>query len=153
MASPGLATLTAVLGDAPGTALPLGSLRYQRVVLLMDPDADGIHAGALVQLFFLKCMPTLLEQGRIAIVYAPWGEIRRPGAPPLLSFHATEYQQQSRTFAFAPGIERIRYRGLGTITPSILDEHCVNPATRRTRLISLEDAKFAARVFGGASAS
>ena len=94
--SPAFAALTSVLGEAPGTALPLGDLRYRRLMLLMDPDADGIHCSALLQIFFHHCMRPLLESGHIEIVHAPWGELRRPGAPPLLSFSAAEFQQHCR---------------------------------------------------------
>lgn len=147
--SPVFSALTAVLGEAPGTALPLGELRYRRLLLLMDPDADGIHTGALVQLFLLRCMPTLVEQGIVWIIHAPWGEIRRPGVEPLLSFDALEYREQCRAVEGEPGLLRIRHRGLGTITPAVLARSCIDPATRRARALTLEDLRDAARVFGG----
>jgi DNA gyrase subunit B len=148
MGSPWLAALTDLLGTAPGTALPLGELRYRRVLLVMDPDADGIHAAALMQIFFYRCMPALLDAGQIAIVHAPWGEIRRPGHPSQLSFHAAEYQQQCRALVGVAGVERIRHRGLGTITPQVLAQTCVDPATRRASTLSLADAAMAVAVFG-----
>jgi len=115
--SPWLAQIAAVLGDAPGTALPLGDLRYERVIILMDPDADGIHAGALLQIFFHECMPVLLEQRRIVTVHAPWAEIRRAGEAPLLSFHELEFRRQCQQLERdGVAFERIRHRGLGTIT-------------------------------------
>lgn len=46
-ASPWFRALTTVLGDSPGTVLPMGRLRYRRVLLLADPDADGIHVGGM----------------------------------------------------------------------------------------------------------
>ena len=148
--SPWLAQIAALLGDAPGTALPLGELRYERVLILMDPDADGIHAGALLQIFFHECMPVLLEQRRIVMVHAPWAEIRRAGAAPLLSFHEPEFRQQCQQLERAGAVfERIRHRGLGTITPELLRHCCVDPATRRARSLSVEDAALALRVFAG----
>ncbi|MCU0760912.1 MAG: toprim domain-containing protein [Steroidobacteraceae bacterium] len=148
--SPWLAQIATLLGDAPGTALPLGELRYARVVILMDPDADGIHAGALLQIFFHECMPVLLEQRRILVVHPPWAEIRRPGAPPLLSFHELEFREQCRQLdQEGAAFERIRHRGLGTITPELLRRCCVDPATRRARAIGIEDAAMAVEVFAG----
>ena len=148
--SPWLSQIAALLGDAPGTALPLGDLRYERVVLLMDPDADGIHAGALLQIFFHDVMPTLLTQQRVWMVHAPWAEIRRPAEPPLLSFHAQAFRQQCQQLD-AAGLpyERIRFRGLGTITPAVLERCCVNPATRQAHSLSMEEAALAVRVFAG----
>jgi DNA gyrase subunit B len=147
--SPAFSALTAVLGEAPGTSLPLGLLRYRRLLLLMDPDADGIHTAALVQLFLLRCMPSLIEQGFVWIIHAPWGEIRRPGRSPLISFDAMEYRQQSRAVEGEPGVLRIRHRGLGTITPAVLASCCIDPATRRARPLAPADVQEAARIFGG----
>jgi DNA gyrase subunit B len=147
--SPAFSALTAVLGDAPGTSLPLGLLRYRRLLLLMDPDADGIHTAALVQLFLLRCMPSLVEQGFVWIIHAPWGEIRRPGLTPLLSFDAMEYRNQCRAVEGEPGVLRIRHRGLGTITPAVLASCCIDPATRRARPLAPADVQEAARIFGG----
>ena len=148
LGSPWFRTLTAALGSAPGTALPLGELRYARVILLFDPDADGIHAAALVQLFLYRCMPTLLESGKVEIVHAPWGEIRIPGEAPRLSWHAAEYQQHSRAVSGREDVQRLRYRGLGGITPTILESTCVNPATRRSRVLTMTDVQAAVQLFG-----
>jgi DNA gyrase subunit B len=146
--SPAFSALTAVLGEAPGTSLPLGLLRYRRLLLLMDPDADGIHTAALVQLFLLRCMPTLIEQGLVWIIHAPWGEIRRPGLSPLISFDAMEYRNQCRAVEGEAGVLRIRHRGLGTITPAVLASCCIAPATRRARPLAPADVQEAARIFG-----
>jgi DNA gyrase subunit B len=43
--------------------------------------------------------------------------------------------------------QRIRHRGLGTITPELLRRCCVDPATRRARALSVEDAALAVKVF------
>jgi DNA gyrase subunit B len=149
-ASPWLSALAKVLGSAPGTALPLGELRYERVILLFDPDADGIHAGALVQIFFLEYMHSLLEKGVVEIVHAPWGEVRRTNSEPKIAYHETEFQLLCRDGLGDGGNlgDRIRHRGLGTITPSILQRTCVNRLTRRSRVLSVADAEKAANVFG-----
>jgi DNA gyrase subunit B len=146
--SPWLAKLTALLGDAPGTALPLGELRYRRLLLLMDPDADGIHAGALLLIFLYQHMRALIDEQKVYIVHAPWAEIRRSNGTLQLSYHAAEFQQQSRAARAAGACQIIRYRGLGTITPEILARECVASATRRQRVLTMADAENAAAVFG-----
>ena len=40
------------LGAGFGTDFDLDKLQFERVVLLFEPDADGIHSGALVLLVF-----------------------------------------------------------------------------------------------------
>ena len=56
VANPWFAALTDALGTGLGDAFEIKALRYDRVILLMDPDADGIHCGALVTLFFYRWM-------------------------------------------------------------------------------------------------
>jgi hypothetical protein len=51
-ANPLFAALAAALGSGWGEALDLQKLRYTKVLLLMDPDADGIHCGLLLLSFF-----------------------------------------------------------------------------------------------------
>ena len=46
--------LIAALGTGIDADFRLGGLRYDRVLLLMDPDADGIHCGVLMLLFLLE---------------------------------------------------------------------------------------------------
>jgi len=49
----------------------LTQFRFERVILLSDPDADGLHAGLLLILFLSTQVPTLVEQGRLFMVRAP----------------------------------------------------------------------------------
>lgn len=53
--------------------------RYERVVLLNDPDVDGIHAGILLVIFFYHCFPELIQQGRLYVVRAPLFGLYRNG--------------------------------------------------------------------------
>ena len=149
--NPWFAALTAALGSAAGTALPLSDPRYRRILLLLDPDADGIHCAALLQMFFYRFMRRLIEDGQIEIVHAPWGELRPANAEPLLAYHEAEFQSLCRQ-ADARGdsrAERIRHRGLATITPARLAQTCVDPHTRNSRVLSIADVEQAIAAFGG----
>ena len=53
--------------------------RYQRVLLLNDPDVDGMHAGMLLVLFLYKYLPALIEQGRLYSVQVPLYGLYRDG--------------------------------------------------------------------------
>lgn len=80
VANPWFAALTQALGTGLGDAFALQALRYDRVILLMDPDADGIHCGALVTMFFYRWMRPLLDDGRVGIARAardPRGRVGR----------------------------------------------------------------------------
>ena len=148
-AHPLFTALTDGLGAGRGAAFDLAKLRYAKVLLLMDPDADGIHCGVLMLMFFHRWMRPLLDAGRVEIVRPPWGEVvPGDGSPPR---HAcSEEQLQSLADAIrtrGPATVR-RYRGLAAIEPPLLLASCVAPATRRTDRITTADAAAMIDVFG-----
>lgn len=128
--------------DAIGTGLEPGyrgdSLRYSRILLLMDPDADGIHCGVLLLMFFHRWMPRLIESGRVALVRPPWGEVMTNGevhralSDPELTALADRFRDRG------PVMVR-RYRGLAAIDADVIRDTCVAPATRRVTRVSPAD--------------
>jgi DNA gyrase subunit B len=111
--------------------------RYERVVVLTDPDADGIHCGFLVLLFFHRWLRPMLDAGRIAVVRPPWGEVVVAGEL-LLAFSEPELATLA-TKARAGGGALRRFRGLAALDAELIRETCVNPATRRTERVTAAD--------------
>jgi DNA gyrase/topoisomerase IV subunit B len=122
------------LVDAVGTGIEpdyrATSLRYGRILLLMDPDADGIHCGVLLLLFFRRWMPQLIAAGRIGIVRPPWGEVTVDGRVHRGLSDAELTALADRAGATGSVAVR-RYRGLAAIDADVIRETCVAPATRR----------------------
>ena len=149
-ADPFLGALSAALGTGWGEACALGGLRYERVLLLHDPDADGIHIGALLLMHLARWLPALLDAGRIERVHAPVGEVRgAPGSAPTLAFGDAHFRalcEQSRTRT--DECVAVRYRGLGSIGAEALRATCIDPATRLTTVLGAADARMAACAFG-----
>jgi DNA gyrase subunit B/topoisomerase-4 subunit B len=149
-ANPLFCALTEALGTGWGGSFDPEALRYGRVILLTDPDADGIHCGALLLMFVHRWLPQLIELGRLAIVRAPMGEIRRSdgGQPEYVytdaHFQATcaELRRQDPT-----SFRALRYRGLANIEPAVLETLCINPITRHLRTLTSSDAATAMEVF------
>lgn len=144
--------LIEALGAGLGETFDLTKRRYDRVLLLMDPDADGIHCAALMQMFFYRWMRPLLEAACVEYVRAPLGEIRiQDASAPQYAY--TEQQFFAATKALrergAPGELAVRYRGLAAINADALAALCLDPATRRAQVIRARDAEMAIQVFGG----
>ncbi len=130
---------------------------YQRLILLMDPDADGIHCGVLMMAFFRRFAPELIDAGRVIVVRPPMFVFRLPDQPsldvsrwPVASSpeHASAIEQTLRDH----GIERFekaRHRGLGSLDSRLLCYSSVDPATRREICLTLDDADTAIALFGG----
>jgi DNA gyrase subunit B/topoisomerase-4 subunit B len=156
-ADPFLAALAAALGTGWGDACSLAGLRYERVLLLHDPDADGIHIGALLLMHVARWLAPLLEAGRVERVHAPVGEVRggpgaaRTGEPPALAFGEAHFRALCERARARHGdaFVAVRHRGLGAISPAVLRATCVDPATRLTTVLDDTDARLAAAAFGG----
>jgi DNA gyrase subunit B/topoisomerase-4 subunit B len=142
-------TLADSLGTGWGAAFDLARLRYARVLLLMDPDADGIHCGVLMLMFFHRWMRPLLDAGHVEIVRPPWGEVvPADGTPPRHACSEAELLALSDAIrARVPATAR-RFRGLAAIEPQLLLASCVAPATRRTDRITTVEAAAMIEVFG-----
>ena len=71
LANEKLRSIVRAIGAWCGDAFDLDSVQYDRVLILTDGDADGIHASALLLLAFDHLMPELLNAGRLERVRAP----------------------------------------------------------------------------------
>lgn len=150
-----LAQALGVAPAAPSTsATPAQQqLRYERVVLLFDPDADGIHIGALLVLYVQRWLPLLIEQGQLWQVRAPMFElVSADSAEVQQADNPVHCQNLSAQMTQAAGGMRPRvqaYRGLGSISPDVLRSRCVDPATRRAHAVGAGDVRAVVDVFGG----
>jgi DNA gyrase subunit B/topoisomerase-4 subunit B len=142
--------LSESLGAGLGADFDVRALQFERVVLLFDPDADGIHSGALMLMFFYQFMRPMLEAGKVEMVHAPWMQVSIKGESPMYAF--SEPQSNSLISQLrAQGHEPItvRYRGLAGIDREVLINTCIEPATRNARVMSVADALMAIEVFAG----
>ncbi|MGB8853679.1 MAG: toprim domain-containing protein [Pirellulales bacterium] len=134
LAHPLFGPLIAAIGTGLEPEYRGDSLRYGRILLLMDPDADGIHCGALLLMFFHHWMPRLIESGRVELVRPPWGEVTAAGrvhrglSDDELTALADRFRNQG------PVTVR-RYRGLAAIDADVIRDTCVSPATRHAKRV------------------
>lgn len=167
--------LLAITGPEPRSAIQTGTIGdrladpencvYQSVTLLMDPDADGIHCGVLLMGFFERFLPALVDHGRLRVIRPPMFLLKmpddvalpiRPGCVPghgILAQspdHAVEIENALRD-ANVPLQHKVRYRGLGSLPPSLLKISCIDPATRTDATLTRDEIRHATRMFTGES--
>jgi DNA gyrase subunit B len=132
---------------------PAGTpVRYGRLVLLLDPDADGIHIGALLVLYVQRWLPQLITDGRLWLVRAPMfelvcaatGEVHHADNPVQCQAMAAQLARQAGERK--PQIQA--HRGLGSIAPHVLRSRCVDPATRQAHAVSHNEVKAMIDIFG-----
>ena len=147
--------LAQALGMPSATALPddgVTALRHERIVLLFDPDADGIHIGALVQLYFARWLPAVVEAGLLCLCRAPMYELVDADGVvhhALTPDHRQRIEQSLRTTAETPPPMVRALRGIGGFAPDTLRRLCVDPTTRLARVLSPNDVQQAVELFGG----
>lgn len=144
----------AALMDALGAGwdeLDLNLIRYDRIMLLFDPDADGIHCGALMLMFFDQHLRPLLEANRVSLITPPLFQVDPVGYDEKLNAFGEEHFAKIRKLLDAKGIKYThqRYRGLASINEDVLIETCIAPESRTAYLVRREDAIAAQAVFGG----
>jgi len=143
-----LQTLFTSLGCGTGDDFDINTLRYERVMLLFDPDADGIHCGALMLICFELLMPELLN----TMIRAPLLRFTSPSLSEPIYAHAPMHQEEIVKKLQDRGIDDyqlLRYRGLGSLEKELLTEQCILPETRRAKPVTREEAQMAMKMFGG----
>lgn len=148
LAHPFYTALAAALGAKVGAACDPRGLRFGRLLLLMDPDADGIHCGLLVLMFLHRCLRPVLDAGIVEIVRPPWGEVAARSGPLRVAFSEPEFQALAAEARPDGGVAR-RYRGLAGIDHALLLTHCVAPATRRTERVTAAQVAAMIAIFSG----
>lgn len=124
--------------------------RYDRVVLLFDPDVDGVHTQALTLLFFARFLRPLLEAGQVYTARAPrFGVVVTNGAPPL--FAATEAQRDALAAEHAPIFAIDTYKSVASFNPPDLASLCLAPETRTLGRLTVAHAEAAERSYRAAT--
>jgi len=148
------------LGGGWADSFDVNQIRFRRVVLMFDPDADGIHCGVLLTMFFHRWMPELISAGKLHIVRPPLFEMRvtvsdssaATAATVKRIFASTDLELAQRRQHFAAsgggGATVHRYRGLGSYDAEILEQTCLNPKTRSIDRITAQDVAAMQQVFG-----
>jgi DNA gyrase subunit B len=142
--------IISTIGAGWDTEFDLSTCRYERVVLVFDPDADGIHCSMLVLMFFYRWMRPLLEAGRIHLVRAPLFQITCDEMEEPICLNDEEAGTIEVNRLKAEGranVVKKRFRGLGSLPPTILWRYCVNPTTRDSEPMRVADAEAAIAVF------
>jgi DNA gyrase subunit B/topoisomerase-4 subunit B len=159
-----LADLVQALGCGLGKSFDLSKLRYDRVILLADADADGHHITTLLLTFIYRHMPELIRAGKVFIAQPPlyridigkethWAADDVAKAR-ILSEHGGAAKgsragsKKATAKAGGPGtntnskgrVDITRFKGLGEMMPKVLWDTTLNPKTRRLLRVTIEDA-------------
>jgi DNA gyrase/topoisomerase IV subunit B len=137
LANAELNDLVSAIGTGAGEKFDLAGLRYGKVILLMDADADGHHITTLMLAFFFRHMTELIRKGRVYLAQ-----------PPLYRIDVGKETYWARDDAHKEEIlaglranakpEVSRFKGLGEMDPKVLAETTLDPRQRTLLQVQID---------------
>ena len=130
LANKELQDIVSALGCGMGEQLDIGKLRYGKIFLLMDADADGHHIATLLLTFFFRHMKKLIDDGHVYLAQPPLYRIDIGKQ----TFWALDDSDKDKILATQvkgnakPNITR--FKGLGEMTPEQLKQTTLDPKKR-----------------------
>jgi DNA gyrase/topoisomerase IV subunit B len=141
-----LSDLVSAVGTAAGEKFNLNGLRYGKIILLMDADADGHHITTLLLTFFFRHMTELIRKGHLYIAQ-----------PPLYRIDVGKETHWARDDAHKEEIltklksnakpEITRFKGLGEMPAKILAETTMDPKKRTLLQVAIDSNLDADKTF------
>ena len=135
-----LLTLGAGAGDLTNTK----NLRYNKIIIATDRDADGGHINILLLAFFLRHMRPLLEQGLVYRVITPLYAIPK-GKEKVFLYSDQELEDYVKKHGIPSHMDR--FKGLGAHSKEEIEQFLVNENTRRVEQLQIEDMDETFRLF------
>lgn len=137
-----LQDIVSALGCGMGDKMELGRLRYGKIFLLMDADADGHHIATLLLTFFFRHMRPLIAAGNVYLAQPPLYriDIGKHTHWALDDAHRDEILKTEVKGNAKPSITR--FKGLGEMNPETLKTTTLDRKTRTTLRVRVEDAEF-----------
>ena len=136
-----LQDIVSALGCGIGKTFNEESLRYGRVILLMDADSDGHHIATLLLTFFYRYLKPLVDAGRVYIAQPPLYRVDVGKE----TFWADDDDERERILRDAkrrrPNAKPViqRFKGLGEMMPKTLYQTTLDPKRRRLLRVTIPD--------------
>lgn len=121
------------------------ALRYGKIIIATDMDADGFQIACLLLTLFYKLTPQLIHKGRVYIALTPLYEIK--DLKNKKNYYAFSEEEKESIIAGLEKYKVSRNKGLGELDAKIMSETGVNPETRTIVKVNVDDAQEMMKAF------
>jgi DNA gyrase/topoisomerase IV subunit B len=132
-----LSDLVSAIGTGAGERFDLKGLRYGKIILLMDADADGMHISTLLLAFFFRHMKGLIEAGRVFLAQPPLYKIE-VGKETYWARDDRHKEQVLGSLRANARAEVSRFKGLGEMDAKVLAETTLDPRNRTLLQVKID---------------
>jgi DNA gyrase/topoisomerase IV subunit B len=137
LANAELTDLVSALGTGAGDKFDLGGLRYGKIILLMDADADGHHIATLLLAFFFRHLPELIRKGHVYIAQPPLYRID-VGKETLWARDDAHKEEILAGLRANAKPEITRFKGLGEMPPRTLADTTLDRRNRTLLKVAID---------------
>ncbi|HUH05815.1 MAG TPA: DNA topoisomerase IV subunit B, partial [Kofleriaceae bacterium] len=137
LANKELSDIVSALGCGMGPKLDLSKLRYNRIFLLMDADADGHHISTLLLTFFYRHLKQLIDERHVYLAQPPLYRVDI-GKNTYWALDDVDKERILATHGKGNAKANItRFKGLGEMSPDQLKQTTLDPKTRTSLLVTI----------------
>ncbi|MFO0801171.1 MAG: DNA topoisomerase IV subunit B [Gemmataceae bacterium] len=132
-----IADLVTAIGAGAGDKFHYDGLRYGKIILLMDADADGHHITTLMLDFFFRHAPELIRKGHVFIAQPPLYRIDVGKE----TYWARDDEHKEEILAGLKANAKpdiTRFKGLGEMPFRVLAETTLHPRTRTLLKVEID---------------